>query len=304
MIMVSVIIPTFKRRDMLFYEIEQLKKQQNVSLEIIVINDNIPNDPTDDIINVYPDVKYVKYPTKIGPGQKRQVGFALSTGDFIATPDDDDYLIDNHFYEKAISIMNEDSSISFVSGSAIIKYEEKGCTDNAFQKVPLNVCGKYDGIDYLEKMMITYNKPLSSFPTLWRRLAFQEQDFMGQIETSDVSLYMLGCLGGNPFFISDYVGVYRVHSRSLTKGKSNPSWIINVLSQKEVIFSKIKVRLQHPRKWWLYHVSSSYQFFSNTSKSRLEKIKVLKWAFCHSHGYLILKLFAFKRAIAVLCLNK
>lgn len=283
--MVSVIIPTFKRRDMLFFEIEQLKLQQNVDIEIIVINDNIKDDPTDEIITRYPYVKYVKYPYKIGPGQKRQVGYKMAKGQYISTPDDDDYLIDIHFFEKAETIMNNDDTISFVSGGSIIKYE--GVIDELqkYEEVPLNISGKIDGIDYLENMQGNYTKPLSSFPTVFRRNAFEKQNFLDQIEMSDVSLYMLACLSGNAFFIDDLVGVYRIHSRSLTTKKSSPKWINNVLRQKELVFCQIKDRLSSPSTWWLRHINLSYHFYANTSKDRFSKLKLLSWCFLHSHGY-------------------
>lgn len=284
--MISIIIPTFKRRDMLFFEIEKILEQTYSDIEIIIINDKIENDPTDEIVKKFPFVKYIKYPEKIGPGQKRQVGFALSTGDYIYTPDDDDYLINKHFFQKAVDIMEKDETVMFVSGSSVIKYEDEVDPNKQFENVPMNVLGKIDGMEYLENMQGKYKKPLSSFPTIFRKKAFIDQKFMDQIEMSDVSLYMLASLNGHVQFIDDYVGIYRVHSRSLTTKKSSSKWINNVLRQKEYIFLLARKRFDNPAQWWARHINLSYRFFANTSKSRIEKGKLLGWIFSHSHGYL------------------
>ena len=69
--MISVIIPTFKRPEMLFFEIDKIFEQSYKDIEIIVINDDIENDPTDEIVKKYPQIKYIKHKRKIGPGQKR-----------------------------------------------------------------------------------------------------------------------------------------------------------------------------------------------------------------------------------------
>lgn len=286
--MISVIIPTYKRTQMLFYAIEQLLKQKNVEIEIIVINDDIPNDPTDSIRIKYPSVKYIKHSPKIGPGQKHQIGFEIAKGDFVSFPDDDDYLTDPLFYYKATQIMTKDPTLSFVSGNAYIKYEDEKDEDKQIVKAPLNVSGKYEGLDYLNNMFGKYQKPLSSFPTVFRKKSLEENGFMEQVEMSDASIYLLACLGSNVYIIDDYVGVYRIHSRSLTTKRSSSKWINNVLRQKESIFNRVKDKIEQPDLWWDRHLFSSYGFYANTSKSRIEKMKLLLWATKHGHGYFII----------------
>lgn len=302
--MISVIIPTFKRKEMLFFEIEKLKEQKNVDIEIIVINDDIKDDPTDEILNKYPEIKYIKYPTKIGPGQKRQIGFMQTSGKYISTPDDDDYLIDDHFFEKAEKLLEQDESLSFVSGSSIILYEDEKDDSKKYEKAPLNVKGKYEGIDYLQNIQGQYQKPLSSFPTVFRKQSLENAGFINQIETSDVSLYMLACLSGNAYFLHDFVGVYRIHSRSLTTKKSSSDWINNVLRQKEYIFEQIKNEIDNPSKWWLRHVDLSYRFYANTSRNRKQKLKLLIWCYKHNHGYFIINKYIIRQFVLSIIMNR
>lgn len=278
---VSVIIPTFKRKDMLYFEIEKLLEQQEVELDIIVINDEIENDPTDDIINDYPFVTYIKNKEKIGPGQKHQVGFKLAKGDFVSFPDDDDYLVDPYFFHKALLKMEEIPSLAFVSGNSYIRYEDKPTPEKRLVKHKLNISGFIEKNDYLENIQGKYDKPLSSFPTLFRKKSLEEQDFLNQIEMSDVSLYLLALLSGDAFILDDYVGVYRVHSRSLTTKRSSPLWILNVLRQKEYILGKIRNRINNPQDWWKRHFFVTYGFYAYTSKSRIKKLQILKWGISH-----------------------
>ena len=302
-ITVSVIIPTFKRKKMLFYEIEKLIEQKNVVLDIIVINDDIANDPTDEIKIKYPFVTYIKNKIKIGPGQKHQVGYKLAKGKYVSFPDDDDYLIDPLFFYKAITIMEENPSIAFVSGNSYIKYEDEPDKDKQFVPYKLNVSGQYDRLDFIENMQGKYNKPLSSFPTLFRKDSLDAQCFMDQIEMSDVSLYLLALLSGDAFIIDDYVGVYRIHSRSLTTKRSSPVWIINVLKQKEYIYGKIKSEIKHPGEWWIRHFFMTYRFYANTSKNRFYKLRILIWGLFHGkHSIKFLLLFC--REILLVMENK
>ncbi|MBR6123667.1 glycosyltransferase [Candidatus Saccharibacteria bacterium] len=298
--MVSVIIPTFKRHSMLFFEIEQLKKQENVSIEIIVINDEIENDPTDSITLLYPDVIYIKSKKKIGPGEKHQLGFSIAHGDFVSFPDDDDYLIDNLFFSKALSIMGENPNIAFVSGNSFIKYESETNKNEQFVKFALNVKGLYSGLDFLENMQGKYTKPLSSVPTVFRKSALERQGFISQIEMSDSSIYMLASMGGDAFFIDDYVSVYRIHNNSLTTKKSSSKWINNVLRQKEHILEKVEKELKNPGQWWLRHIKLTYSFYANTSKSRIEKAKLLMWCFKHNHGFFCTVPYLLKRFVLLL----
>lgn len=298
--MLSIIIPTFKRRDMLFQAIEKIYEQTYNDFEIIVINDDIKDDPTDEIVNIFSKVKYIKYPHKISPGKKREIGLDLSVGEFIYAPDDDDYLIDKFFFEIAINILKNDDSISFVSGSSIIKYENEKDETKAYMKKPLNVNGLYNGLEYLEHMQSKYMKPLSSFPTLFRRSVFQSNLFDEKIEMNDVLMYMLASLKGNAYFIENYVGVYRVHSRSLTTKKSSVIWINDLLRQKELIFEYIKDKITDPELWWARHVAMTYNFFANTSKNRKEKFNFLRWIYAHNHGYVKVNKFLIKSFIRLL----
>ena len=90
---VSCIIPTRNRADLLKRAIESVIRQSYENLEIIVVND-ASEDETDALIEKYMNkerrIKYIRNPIPMGESGARNVGIEMATGDFIALLDDDD----------------------------------------------------------------------------------------------------------------------------------------------------------------------------------------------------------------------
>ena len=86
---VSVIIPTFNRKQMLIKAIESVLKQSWQVHELLVI-DNGSNDGTrEDLKKKYPDVKS-NYEDKRGVSAARNKGIRIARGNWIAFLDSDD----------------------------------------------------------------------------------------------------------------------------------------------------------------------------------------------------------------------
>lgn len=95
---VSVIIPTYKRANMLERAIESVLKQTYKNIEILVIDDNNADSKyrqeTSLIMEKYrntPLVKYVKHEKNRNGAAARNTGILHSTGDLITFLDDDDW---------------------------------------------------------------------------------------------------------------------------------------------------------------------------------------------------------------------
>lgn len=102
---VSVIIPTFKRADMLQTTIDILIGQLYKNIEIIVVDDNNPDTSwrkeTSDLMKKYKDedrVIYIKHERNKNGSAARNTGFGISNGHFICFLDDDDL-----FYPEKIT---------------------------------------------------------------------------------------------------------------------------------------------------------------------------------------------------------
>lgn len=300
--MVSVIIPTHKRANLLFYELERIYNQKNVEIEVVVVNDIEEEDETDRITELFPDVIYIKSSQIQGPSEKHKKGFSITTGEYVYMPDDDDYLIDEHFFEKAEKKFQNDSTISLVSGNVNIRYEDENHVETKTIKQKLNISGKINGFEYLQEFQHRYTKPASTVSTLFRRNALNGN----MIEMSDSSLYIQALFGGDAFIMDDIVAVYRVRSikgHSLTSSASLP-FIINVLKQKEQFYFRAKEVLQYPKNFWSCHFIATFSLLANKPNSRNERVNLVRWGFAHSHGSLRMIFFLVKQIVILLFRNE
>lgn len=91
--LVTVIIPTYNREDLIGNALESTISQTYDNLEIIVVDDN-SCDKTENVIKKYIEmdtrVKYIKHKKNLGGGASRNTGIKNSKGEYIAFLDSDD----------------------------------------------------------------------------------------------------------------------------------------------------------------------------------------------------------------------
>lgn len=94
---VSVIIPTFRRWDLLCDAIESVFAQTYEDWEIVVVND-AGGKPEGRAVELLADprVQYLEHETNMGRSAARNTGIAHASGEFIAYLDDDDLFYPNH----------------------------------------------------------------------------------------------------------------------------------------------------------------------------------------------------------------
>lgn len=288
----SIIIPTHQRKEYLLYELEQIYKQKEVSFEVIVVNDIEEPDETDIVKALYPCLIYIKDKNIIGPSNKHKAGFRIAKGDFLYIPDDDDFLIDNLFFRKALDLLYSNPKLSFVSGNVIRQYEYNNSEKNKQKRIPCNHKGLISGDVYLQNFQVQYDKPASTVSTIYRKSSLSDS----MIEMSDSSMYMYSLLSGDAYILEEFVAVYRIKVGSLTSNASK-DFLYSVLKQKEDIFEKTKGYISNPRKFWSNQFRITYGLIFNSKKKKNEKLEFLFWGMKHSHNsipliiYLVLKFF-------------
>ena len=106
--LVSVIIPTYKRSDMLPRAIDSILNQTYPNIEIIIIDDNIPNsewrNTTEKLIEKYrnyTNVKYIRHPRNLNGAYARNTGIKYSNGEIVTFLDDDDYYLPSKIQRQA-----------------------------------------------------------------------------------------------------------------------------------------------------------------------------------------------------------
>lgn len=145
--LISVIIPSYNRKDFLKDAIDSVLKQNYKNIEIIIVDD-CSNDGTKDMINRNYNnsiIKFHKNEKNSGAGFSRRVGYEMSKGDFVVFMDDDDYYTNFNFFADAIKKLHENENISFVSSSSIIEY----VSENKKIESIMNIKGEINNSEYL-----------------------------------------------------------------------------------------------------------------------------------------------------------
>ncbi|MDP4152166.1 MAG: glycosyltransferase family 2 protein [Bacillota bacterium] len=120
-ILVSVIIPTYKRAEFLQRAINSVLAQTYKNVEILVVDDNGNGTPyrkeTEKFISkLYADndkIKYIKNENNIGGSYTRNRGAEESTGDYICFLDDDDIIAPKKIEDQLKYMVENDLDLSF-----------------------------------------------------------------------------------------------------------------------------------------------------------------------------------------------
>lgn len=115
-VLVSVVIPTYSRNDVLERAINCILKQTYQNLEIIVVDDNPPESEyrlsTRKIMKKYTSdqrIRYIQNPQNLGGAGARNVGIEAAKGEYIAFLDDDDEYYPEKI-EKQLNVFRKSSS--------------------------------------------------------------------------------------------------------------------------------------------------------------------------------------------------
>ena len=93
---VSVIIPTYNRRDVIMKTVESVLSQTEQDLEVIVVDDGSVDDTQSIIKNLNDNRVSYFYKTNGGPSSARNLGLSKANGKYLAFLDSDDFWPDNY----------------------------------------------------------------------------------------------------------------------------------------------------------------------------------------------------------------
>lgn len=113
--LISVIIPTYNRGNLVLRAINSVLNQTYNNLELIIIDD-ASTDNTGEVINKIQDkrIKYFKNVVNLGGGAARNIGIKLSKGTLIAFLDSDDEWIKEKLQKQVNYILNHWESCDLV----------------------------------------------------------------------------------------------------------------------------------------------------------------------------------------------
>lgn len=110
--LVSIIIPTHFRNDLLRESLYSAISQTYKNIEIIVVDDSGVQFAAE-AVREFDGVTYVPLEENEGPNVARNVGIRLSSGDYIQLLDDDDYL-DEEKIERQVSVLDANPEVGVV----------------------------------------------------------------------------------------------------------------------------------------------------------------------------------------------
>ncbi|WP_152042630.1 glycosyltransferase family 2 protein [Salinigranum salinum] len=111
--LVSIIIPTYYRNDLLKQTIESAEAQTHDAVEIIVVDDS-GEGHAEEAVTGYDDVNYIALDRNQGPQRARTAGIERARGEYVQLLDDDDRLHEDKF-EKQIPLLqgNDDVGVAY-----------------------------------------------------------------------------------------------------------------------------------------------------------------------------------------------
>jgi glycosyltransferase involved in cell wall biosynthesis len=128
--MISVVMPTYKRADLIGRSIESIISQTYTNWELIIVDDN-PYDSenrkaTVNVVEAYSDsrIKYVKNKCNIGGAQSRNMGIAIARGEYIAFLDDDDVYLPNKLQIQIQAMQLNDWDVCVMDGATYSAEDE------------------------------------------------------------------------------------------------------------------------------------------------------------------------------------
>lgn len=117
----SVILPTYRRPEVLAQAIDSVRRQTMTSWELIVVDDNDPGDParvaTQRVVESYGHdmrVRYLQHDANRGGSAARNTGIRASQAPFVAFLDDDDAWSSSKLEEQVRVLENADEDVALV----------------------------------------------------------------------------------------------------------------------------------------------------------------------------------------------
>ncbi len=279
--LLSVIITTYNRSKFLIEAVDSVLRQSYKNIEIIIMDD-CSDDGTDEIIKSrYSNkkIKYYKSDKNMGPGLNRLKAFnEYAKGKYVVFMDDDDFFIDKRYFEKAVSIHEYYKNISFVAADTFVEKKE----NKEMELMELNLFGEIRKESYfLFFQSYEYPKPSSTFTAVFKREILDKVN-MGKMQLlNDSTIYLRSILGGNPFFLDNIVGVYRIHGNNITFNCSL-EFILDNLNEKIDIHTISKKLLnisdKDGDKWIIDQIDKTIFYYLRNSNPKIKDyIGLLRW---------------------------
>lgn len=278
---ISIIIPTYNRKNMILDSIESVLNQTYKNFEIIIVDDS-SNDGTENLIkDKYKGekrIKYYKNSENIGPGKSAKRGYDLSIGDFIIFMNDDDFYIDNSYFNKCINLYLTYENISLIASDTIVYYQQTKKISVRELNLPL----KIDNQTYfLQLGLPSYPKPPTMLSVMYKRENLEYVGINEIEEIGDLDIYQRALLGNPALSLGNIVAVYRMHSSNISKKFNIDTFIKSLdtlIETKSLAFKKFEYDENSLDETFTRIFNYSISWYINSCIPNIEyRQKLLKW---------------------------
>lgn len=215
--LVSILMTTYNRREYVVQCIQTILKQSYTNIEFIIVDDNSTDDTEVAIYEMLKNsncrIRFIKTEGKRGPGLNKRLGWNYIQGQYVIFLDDDDYFVSRNFIPQSVKVLLTHSSLAVVAFNSYMELVEKNKLLTTPTLYPLNKIIKSE--DALHSFMSTLPKPNSTFPAVFDVSKLKKSKISEMKILNDTQIWLRGFLAGDVMFMSDYVGVYRIHNGSI-----------------------------------------------------------------------------------------
>lgn len=215
--LVSICIPTYNGAEFIRQTMQSLIDQNYNNIEIIVVDD-CSTDKTIEYVKEFDDprIKVIVNDSNLGPLGNYSKSLSYSSGKYAKMICQDDILLPE-MIEKQVAVMEENSNVSVVTGASRV-IDEK---DNVIMTRRLYKHDKIiDGKKFILRTFSGRNLYGEPFLNLYRT----EDMKKGEGLYTDNEVYfcadwdasLLMSYYGDVYYISDFIGLYRINNASLT----------------------------------------------------------------------------------------
>lgn len=132
--LVSVIMPTYNRKEYVIKAVDNVLSQAYKNLEIIIVDD-CSNDGTKDVLldlgQKHSQIIPLSNKTNLGPAGAANRGISQARGKYVAILDDDDIWVDDAKLEKQVEFLERNQEY-VLTGGGVIKVDQSGKEINRY----------------------------------------------------------------------------------------------------------------------------------------------------------------------------
>jgi len=119
-LLVSIIIPSYNRKDELIVCLNSILKQDYQNIEIIVVDDNSSDGTVQVIQRQFPQIQVIMDSVNFGPSYRRNQGILTSRGEYLLFLDTDVELQEPSIVSRMVERLQKDNTIGEIGGEIAI----------------------------------------------------------------------------------------------------------------------------------------------------------------------------------------